>query len=234
MYNNFIKKQKKLFDEKKNRDRYNMNKFRDNSPNNEFSYAETINWWGNIRKNDYVEYIGDNINIYWSEELLNTINNVINNDNSLKKELSILELGCNVGRNLDFIKKNLENCSVIGNDINKLAIENGKKIYDLDIIFNDTLSYMNDINNSDKVFDFIITCAHLIHIPHKECEEILKLIKKKSKYTILLEMVSDTNYSSGKDLFLRTYTIHFETTLINKKINIDGLPKYNLMVFKNY
>lgn len=208
--------------------RTGMDNFLKSVEKESFSYEQECEWWGNIRENEYVEYIGNNYNILRSQEIFE---HLLKLDFKSNEKIDILELGCNVGRNLHYIKTNRPMYNVYGNDINKLAIIKAKKIYNLDIFYKDTLSYMREIDNSETRFHCIFTVAHLQHIPHKEVGEIMNLIKKNSDYTILLEHCNDEDSCNGKDYFVRKYTDYFDNILVNEQSKAKSV--YKIMVNKN-
>jgi len=107
----------------------------------------------------------------------------------LHKESKILEIGCNVGRNLNCLhKKSFKNLS--GVEINRDAIELMSKTYPS--LHKTAKIYVSSIedwitNISECNFDLIYTVAVLEHI-HWDSEFIFNIMKKISaKYIITIE-----------------------------------------------
>ena len=106
-----------------------------------------------------------------------------------EKEIRILELGCNAGRNLNYLYqagyKNLTGVEISQNAINQM-----QQSYS-DLFNNITLfveSIENFLNESDeKNYDLIFTMAVLEHI-HKNSEWIFKkMVDRTNKYIMTIE-----------------------------------------------
>ena len=96
---------------------------------------------------------------------------------------SVFEFGCRAGRNLAYVKKNTENLSFAGMDVNANAIEKGKRCFNLDLFVGDESSLEKF---SDDVFDVSFTVSVLDHLPdpkHAFCQ-LLRITRER---VILLE-----------------------------------------------
>lgn len=127
----------------------------------------------------------------------------------LSKKAKILEVGCNVGRNLNFLfEKGYRN--LYGIEINKKAVSLMRKFYPklakkAHIIGKPTEEAIFEFK--DNYFDLIFTMASLMH-HHPSSDFILKEIYKKSKKYILT-IEDETN---DKPLqFARNYKKIFES-----------------------
>jgi len=117
---------------------------------------------------------------------------------------SALELGCNVGYNLDAIKKTYKNIDLYGVEINKRAFE---------ICRNNHTCFNESILNfkTDKKFDLVFTTGVLIHQDPKVLNQIYKKIFNLSKkYIYISEYFNPTpitvSYRNHKDkLFKRDF-----------------------------
>lgn len=75
---------------------------------------------------------------------------------------SVLEFGCNVGRNLDAIAAARPGCRMVGLDINPEAIHIGRENSDLDLRLGDERS-LDEFREGE--FDLVFTLSVLDHIP---------------------------------------------------------------------
>lgn len=124
------------------------------------------------------------------------------------KNLKILEIGCNVGRNLNFLYDN-DFKSLSGIEISKNALEKFKEIYEK--TYNAIAIYNTPVEeffkkNTDLKFDLIFTMAVLEHI-HSDSEWIFKkMVNHTNKYILVIE----DEYSISWKHFPRNYKKVFE------------------------
>lgn len=101
---------------------------------------------------------------------------------------NIFEFGCNMGRNLYFVKEFYPNAKIYGVDVNKKAIREGRKLFGFDkhvLIEGDEL-YLKQLKSNS--FDVVFTISVLDHLP--EIEKTLKnLLRIAKKRVILIELV---------------------------------------------
>lgn len=120
---------------------------------------------------------------------------------------SILDLGCNVGRNMEFLyHKGYHN--ITGIDINRHAIDimqkNFSEMAAHSKIYND--AFENILPNINNPFDIIFTCGVLMHI-HKDSESLFGEIARLSgRFLITFE---DEKGAARKN-FPRNYKDIFE------------------------
>ena len=101
---------------------------------------------------------------------------------------SILEIGCGIGHNLKILENKYPNASFTGIDIQKYAIERGKKLYPK---FNFICESADDFLEKPNKFDLIFTRMFLIHIHPKKIENIIKKIALRSNYLASIEYFSN-------------------------------------------
>ena len=139
-----------------------------------------------------------------SEVLVNTVQKYLK-----EKDSSILEIGCNVGRNLHYLySANYHNLT--GIDINQQALDDMKKFYpDL----RDIQTHCSTIEDqlpkfADKKFDLVFTMAVLEHIhPDSENEVFNEIARITGKYLITIE---DEVTAYSDRVFPRNYKTIFE------------------------
>ncbi len=143
---------------------------------------ELVNHWENPEngKNDPRNYCGfvERSNFLYDELFKNI---------ELNFDYNILELGCNCGRDLNYLyNKGFKNLT--GIEINKNTIDYGKKIYN-----KSNINYIN--NRVEKViesfkeneFDIVFSFVGLSQIHKSYYNFICEQIKKISKYIVLVE-----------------------------------------------
>ena len=140
------------------------------------------------------------------------------------KDIRILELGCNVGRNLDYLlTKGYVNLT--GIEISNHALQTGKKIYPL--LFADC-KYVNgpieEILPQLEPFDIIFSLATLEHIHHKTANNVFDSIAKQSTWIITIE---DEKTHSPRH-FPRNYKKIFEKRGFNQIYEKTNLQDYYL------
>lgn len=101
------------------------------------------------------------------------------------KKASIIELGCNAGRNLDTLyHSGLRNLT--GVDISAKAIEYGLNKYQSMVNITTHKSSIEDVIKILPDFDMMFTMAFLEHV-HNDSEWILGEIVKRCKYLLTIE-----------------------------------------------
>jgi len=150
------------------------------------------------------------------------------------KNAIILELGCNVGRNLAGLW-GMGYTNILGVDINPAAILLGKRTFPsiggrlITGAIETTLPVW-----LDDSFDVIFTMAVLMHIPYENDKIFKEIVKKSKKYIVLVEC--ETGHSHGR-IFPRDYNKIF-TKLGCKEVKeeniegVEGLDGYILRIFR--
>ncbi len=114
--------------------------------------------------------------------------------------VSMLEVGCGFGRNINFLIKNGAGSSIEGFDISRSMINLAKKRIDNGNVklFVDNIS---DTRTKGK-YDLVFTHGVLMHVKPSELEGAVKnLVRLSGKYLILIEQ----NYGGNKYTFKHDY-----------------------------
>ena len=163
--------------------------------------TEQENFWSTefgeeyIKRNNSEEMITSNIHIF-SKILQST-----------KEVQSILELGCNVGMNLQALNRISTKFDITGIEINKISAQEAAKSNYLKII-NTTI--LDDINLNRK-FDLTFTKGVMIHINPLELHKVYEnLYNNSNRYILVYEYYNPTpvsiEYRGHKDkLFKRDF-----------------------------
>lgn len=113
-----------------------------------------------------------------SKNRLKTIGHALKKNNL--NILSALELGCNVGYNLDALKTLFKKSKLYGVEINKLAFNEANKKYNC---YNESILDFK----SKKKYDLVFTAGVLIHQNPKYLKKIYKKIYQLSKKYIYIQ-----------------------------------------------
>lgn len=119
---------------------------------------------------------------------------------------SVLEFGCNAGRNLDRIRSCLPDAKLTGIDVNPAAIEAGRKLFDLDLRVSDE-NWLCD--QADDSYDVSLTVSVIDHMPYPETV-LRHLLRITKHYLVLFELAHDR---IGK----ATHNIYFEDDSVSIK-----------------
>lgn len=116
--------------------------------------------------------------------------------NCVGETLSVLELGCNMGRNLNYLfEKGYKNLS--GIEISKNAIEYGCKEYPLLAaeIYNNSIE--NIIRNfAEDEFDVVFTCAVLMHLHVNSDWVFSEIIRIAREFIVIVEDQTTRDYKA--------------------------------------
>lgn len=123
----------------------------------------------------------------------------------MDKDWSILELGCNTGKTLAYLKAHGYH-NVMGVEINRKAIELGKKTFpllkDVEIINEPLENVINIIND----FDMIYASGVYMHIPY-DCDWVFEQISNHARKLIL---TCEDEVQTTFERFARKYKEIFE------------------------
>ncbi len=185
-----------------------------------------------------------NKNSYTVEDVLDYWKNsgvaTYNDKNKMKRSFSVAlrryipektsgtlhEFGCNIGMNLKLISECHNNLILSGNDIAKNA---RKHHYDcFDFYEDDTASFIEKMNP----VDYIITMAHLVHMP-PEFNEALKLIPQKFKKFLIIAEQNKLKHKLGPTgkKFARLYDEFWPELELIEKTLLE--TSYTIFVFKH-
>jgi len=200
----------------------------------------TTEYWANIANQDDNNkpetYLLENCKI---APILNFKNDI----DKIKDNIILHEIGCNVGKNLVYLRNNYKNIKLSGNDINSEAINLGLKKYwnNNEIYLDDTFNFINNMNKNNQKIDILISMAHLEHIPPLIFNKIAKLIPKICNKLYLYEIYNlDIKDKSNEiqptrrkidpnwGIWQHPYTHYFGSPYVCEKINED----YYKFIFK--
>lgn len=103
---------------------------------------------------------------------------------------SILECGCNIGRNINFLNHILPNVDKSVIEINPEAFRVVTTKYKLKNSYNGSIVSSNFTNSC---YDFVFTCGVLIHIPPNELlQNMKKMFDYSNKYILIAEYFNRT------------------------------------------
>lgn len=97
------------------------------------------------------------------------------------KPSSVLEFGCNAGRNLDLLRSLHPDARYQGVDVNPLSVERGRKRYGLDLMVSDEAWLRSQPSDS---FDVAFTVSVIDHLPYPE--EPLRHLTRISRHNLVL------------------------------------------------
>lgn len=151
----------------------------------------------------------------------------------LNKDISILEVGCNMGNQLAILQKEGFN-NLWGLEINKKALELAKENKSLNLIEGSVF----DIPFKDEFFDMVFTSGVLIHISPKDLNKAIDEIYRTSKrYIWCFEYFSDKceeivyrghKNRLWKNNFLKLFLERFPNLKIIKQKKIKYLENENV------
>lgn len=145
---------------------------------------EQENFWKNVVATDY---IADNSN-YDFKKGLDCWNKILEKLPA-NEVLSILELGCNVGRNLGSLRNLFPAVSLNAIEINSKALEIADQKYKLDFKFAGSI----DEYETNEQFDLVFTSGVLIHIhPDNLMKSMKKMNNLSKRYVIMIEYFNRT------------------------------------------
>ena len=139
---------------------------------------------------------------------------------------TILECGCNIGRNLYYLEKIDSNFEFSVIDVNKDALDHVKETYTIKHDYHGRIED-SDIQSND--FDLVFTCGVLIHIhPDELLNNLKKVYSYSSKYILIAEYFNRTPVMipyQGRDdlLFKRDFGDLFQTNFDVKLLDYGFL-----------
>lgn len=150
----------------------------------QLTQEELLDYWKNpTDKNTPGRYLTQNHRSLYLVELVNMVDKEFLPQD---KKISILELGCNVGRNLSHLK-NAVCCKLSGIEINPKSIKRGLEEYPILI---DTIFYIGNVETEIRKIpqqDLIFSMAVLQHIHKSKIKKLCKDISDKTDIIILIE-----------------------------------------------
>ncbi|MGP4038669.1 class I SAM-dependent methyltransferase [Gracilibacillus sp. D59] len=194
--------------------------------------------------NDFNKKTLDEIHDYWINQSIpkNYIKHVKRSEflakyvkNYIEPKGKIIEIGCNVGRNLNHLYEN-DFKKLTGIEISEKAIIELKKTYpslyeSAEIIHSPIEDIIKDFTSNH--FDLVFTMAVLQHI-HPDSEWIFEEIANITKsYLIIIEAEKQKHWRvfprNYKEIFEKLGLKQVEENIVDQS---EGLKKYTVRVFK--
>lgn len=160
-----------------------------------------------------------------SEYLLSVFSKYIDNTST------ILELGCNVGRNLNALL-NAGYTKISGVDINKNALRECKRIYPKmnAQLINSTIEKWA---LGDDKYDCIFSMAVMIHIPYESDWIFKKISKRAKKFLITIEDEKNITWKHFPRNYKKIYCRYGWKQIFTENLNgPDALKGYVTRVFR--
>lgn len=139
----------------------------------------------------------------------------------LPEDATVLELGCNVCRNLHYLHQRFPKFDLVGVDINKQALENSVSEYpDLSGVVRLALGNIQQfLKDTDERPDLIFTMAVLEHIHPSEAGAVFNdMVRVTKKYILTLE--DEVVGNTGRH-FPRNYKEVFESRGMKQEYEIQ-------------
>ena len=137
-------------------------------------------------------------------------------------EKTYLEIGCNIGRNLDQLNLLDPNLKASAIEINSKALEFVRSRHAL---VNSYCGPAQEANFSRASFELVFTCGVLIHVPPVDLLDVMKkMYEWSSKYIVIAEYFNRTpvsiEYQGRPDLLFKRdfgsmFADNFEVSLVN-------------------
>lgn len=122
---------------------------------------------------------------------------------------TVHELGVGSGRNIQHIHRDRSDVRFSGNDLDRgrcLKFMDAKVAGFLELVEQDTLSFLRERVDRDEGVDCVIVADHLIHIPPESIDEILDLMTRFARHYILFHEGVTRRPERGDDFwFLHNY-----------------------------
>ena len=193
-------------------------------------YENVAKYWIDKPQTDVLAYLFVKDNR--TKQLIDTMQKYIGK----KDKFSLMELGCNSGRNLFAIRDAFPNAYLMGNDINPDVIEFAQKrekqvakSTHKEILFAtvDTARVLQEWASVDVV----LSMAHLMHLPPSVDKYIVTDIPRMArKWFFCIEHSSKT--AVGKQMWGRDYETILNMEMVEKTKAEIASGDYTLMVFK--
>lgn len=121
---------------------------------------------------------------------------------------TVLEFGCNAGRNLDQIRRRVSDAQLTGVDINPKGIELGRKQFGLDLQVADE-DWLT--RQAEDVFDVSLTVSVIDHMPYPET--VLRHLLRLSKhYLVLFELAHDRIGKATHNIYIDADKVSLKQT----------------------
>lgn len=144
---------------------------------------KTLNFWKDEYKEEYMK----------KNASFDTVKGIEAWKKMLRKSeniKSIIECGCNIGRNIDFLQQIDSNFDISAIDVNETAINFVKNQYNISDTF---VGRIEDSNFDKNYFDLVFTMGVLIHVdPEELYANAEKIVGMSKKYVLVGEYFNRT------------------------------------------
>lgn len=156
-----------------------------------------------------------------SKSKIYKIKSILNNEiikskkNKIHRDrLDFLDIGCNSGILMHFLKENF-NANVTGIELNKNAIEIGKKYLKLNNFYN----YTEELENKNKKFDVITLIDVIEHVsdPIKMLNDIKKLLKDDGIILLRLPCIDGWLFNRNKPEYWKWVYAPYHLSLFSRQ-----------------
>ena len=165
----------------------------------------TLNFWKDEYKEEYMKKNAS----FDAVKGVEAWKKMLNKSENIK---SIIECGCNIGRNIDFLKQIDPQFDISAIDVNETAINFVKDQYDITDTF---VGRIEDSSFEKNYFDLVFTMGVLIHVDPEELHaNAEKIVGMSKKYVLVGEYFNRTPTMityQGKEnlLFKRDFGTYF-------------------------
>ena len=145
--------------------------------------TETLNFWKEEYRDDYMKKNAE----FDSALGVEAWNLMLKNTQSIS---SIVECGCNIGRNIDFLKQINRDYDISAIDVNEKAINFVKEKYSISDSF---VGRIEDASFKNNNYDLAFTMGVLIHVhPDELLATAKKVVDISKKYVLIGEYFNRT------------------------------------------
>ncbi|MDD1771118.1 MAG: class I SAM-dependent methyltransferase [Methanomassiliicoccales archaeon] len=139
---------------------------------------------------------------------------------------SVLEIGCNTGPNLFRLAQALPGAKLVGIDVSKAAIEEGKRLFEerhLQVELR--VGKAEDLSEfPDQSFDVVFTDAVLIYVDSKDIDRVLdEMIRVARRAIVMIEFNDDRASPKGSFLYKKGYWKRDYAGLLKAKGQDEGV-----------
>lgn len=148
---------------------------------------------------------------------------------------SAIEIGCNIGRNIHYLKTEMGLC-VAGIEINEGAVQMQKEAYPelsgAKILVGDTKEMITEL--PDKAYDIVYSMAVLMHLHPTTSDSFWKeILRVAGKYILTIEMETHASERNWGRNYGQIFTrLGAEEIFSEVVTDIEGLEGYTTRVFK--
>ncbi len=179
--------------------------------------AEAKKYWSSLKLQDFYKKPETHWSRFMAEEILSF------------QPLSVLEFGCNVGRNLESLRQRAPDLKLQGIDINADAVEFGRRERHLDLVPADETFFEKQACNA---FDVVFTVSVLDHLASPK-PVLAEMVRVARLAVLLLEptlgedgkVIRNTHPSTGEAMESTPYTYSWDYKKLSAGLSIEFSEK---------